>query len=204
MLTTHINVECSVNRAGTIDVMVVSPALSTELFIMIDYVWKRFWRLLVLEEVERVYTKSRPNWFRRLLCECECWEKTVVYSFFLWKLTKSCWCLQKERVTKTWVLKDKENWTHPMYNARNHFKNRCGNKNDKRYKDYWWRWITVCKEWSSFENFYEDMKEWREKWLTIDRIDNDWNYCKSNCRRATWKVQANNKRNTTKHCVSAN
>lgn len=77
-------------------------------------------------------------------------------------------------------------------------KQRCYNPNNKRYKYYGGRGITVCKEWDKFEAF--------EKWalshgyqdgLTLDRIDVNGNYCPENCRWVTWKVQQNNKRNNT-------
>lgn len=78
-------------------------------------------------------------------------------------------------------------------------KQRCNNKNNRGYKWYWWRWIKV--EWVTFEDFKNDMfeiyeihvKEFWTKQTTIDRYpDKDWNYCKNNCRRATYKEQANN------------
>ncbi len=69
---------------------------------------------------------------------------------------------------------------------------RCNNPNSRGYKDYWWRGIKC--EWKTFEEFYTDMKEWFDPVLSIDRINNDWNYCKKNCRWADRKTQINNRR----------
>lgn len=73
-------------------------------------------------------------------------------------------------------------------------KGRCNNVNNAAYKDYWGRWIQVCERWMDFENFYNDMSPGFKEWLTLDRIDNDWNYEPSNCRWATMWVQSNNRR----------
>ena len=73
-------------------------------------------------------------------------------------------------------------------------KNRCKNKNQQYYYCYWWRWISYCKEREEFQNFLEDMMPNWQEWLSLDRIDVNWHYCKENCRRATNEQQTNNAR----------
>lgn len=79
-------------------------------------------------------------------------------------------------------------------------KERCENKNNKRYNQYWWRWIKC--EWKSFEEFYKDMWNTFEEWLTIDRIDVNWDYCKENCRWTDNVTQQNNR--TNNHNITLN
>ena len=85
-----------------------------------------------------------------------------------------------------------------VYRTWNEVKSRCDNKNNDRYKHYGGRWITYDKKWEKFEWFYEDMWD-RPEWKTIDRIENNWNYCKENCKEnckwATIQEQNRNKRN---------
>lgn len=85
---------------------------------------------------------------------------------------------------------------HEIYKTYRNIMTRCFNKNNKKYPRYGGRGITVCERWLGifgFANFIEDMGNKQKKGLTIDRINNDGNYCKENCRWATQKQQQNNK-----------
>lgn len=126
--------------------------------------------------------------FPKLTIKCECWTIKDIYANHFFK-TKSCWCIHKWPKIKHWLAKTR--W----YNIYQWIKQRCYNKNHESYYRYWWRWITMCDEWLKWvQYFHKDMKEWYSDNLTLDRIDNDWSYCKDNCRWATAKQQASNTR----------
>jgi len=71
---------------------------------------------------------------------------------------------------------------------------RCINENHRFYANYGGRGITVCSKWKTFAGFLEDMGE-RPFCMELDRIDNNGNYCKENCRWVSPKEQSRNKRN---------
>ena len=88
-------------------------------------------------------------------------------------------------------MKQKKSYTK-NYRRWASIQNSCNNQKNPSYKNYGGRGIKC--EWQSFEEFYRDMGDPPTPEHSLDRIDNNGNYCKRNCRWATSMQQMNNTR----------
>lgn len=154
--------------------------------IPLDLTGKIFGRLTVLERVGSKHNKSLWK------CQCKCGNTTEVISICLTRGsqknnrvggTKSCGrCKDRERFPKE-------------YSAWSDMLQRCYTMSHRSYSYYGGRGIVVCKEWRlDFLNFLADMGTAPTQEYSLDRIDNNGDYTKCNCRWSTWSEQMKNRR----------
>lgn len=155
----------------------------------------RFGRLSVLGAVRGARKKG---W--RQVCLCDCGNKILTYGYRLKSgHTRSCGCLKDETAGKHSLIHGATvgRKRTPEHRSWSKAIGRCHCVTDNAYGKYGGRGIKVCERWlKSFKAFLDDMGKRPGPDYSLDRIDVNGDYCPENCRWATKKQQALNKRIT--------
>ena len=152
-----------------------------------DLTGKTYFRWKVIKRVKNREVKSTS--LIQYLCKCECGTKKILLGMVLrnWH-SLSCGCWKKERGGNKTHGKSKTS----IYCRWSRMMDRCLNPNNSGYHNYGGRGIKVSKSWMTFANFYRDMGDAPNN-LTLERINNDKGYSKSNCK---WDTRRNQNLNT--------
>lgn len=151
----------------------------------IDLKGRRFGRWLVVERTAQI---KKVRW----ICECDCGTVKEVASADLKSgRTNSCGCILRDRKGTTF------NGIHQReYRSWSAMKQRCYYAKHNEYHRYGGRGISMCDSWrESFSNFYADMGNCPDG-FSIDRIDNNGDYCPSNCK---WSGAVEQSSNTSRN-----
>lgn len=160
-----------------------------------DCVGTKIGDIEILDVISEKYRK-------KFTCKCSCGKifNTDISNIIRDNPIKYCRsCISRQTIKKAvqCTIKHGEAQKTKLYGVWASMKRRCYNKSTKYYNRYGGRGIKVCDDWQEYIPF----KEWAmangyQEGLTIDRIDNDGDYCPNNCKWATVQEQQLHRCNT--------
>lgn len=146
------------------------------------------------DEEDYIGPDGVPYRMARFICKC---GNEFISRINQVKLKDRIGCkkCRKESILKSHITHGKSDTSE--HNVWNMMIQRCTNEKYTKYEDYGGRGIKVCNRWlKSFINFYNDMGPRPSSKHKLERINNDGDYKKSNCKWVTQKEQVRNRRNT--------
>ena len=161
-----------------------------------NLIGQTFGRLTVIAEGKtRESDNKRKQYYWLCQCSCGSQPKEINQNSLLSGEIISCGCYHSEH-NHEYGFKHGMSHTR-IYTIWSGMIQRCCNPNAKNYPRYGGRGITVCEEWKEFKKFYEWSKiSGYSDNLTIERLDNNGNYCPENC---TWITKQKQMRNTRRN-----
>jgi hypothetical protein len=129
------------------------------------------------------------NVHAQIICQCDCGKRFTIARYYVMRKSSpriDCGCGSANSIQRRFA---------PEYGIWRMMQTRCYDDAHVSYPGYGGRGIRVCVRWlSSFEHFLEDVGPRPTPFHSIDRKDPSGNYEPDNCRWATAKEQAANKR----------
>lgn len=183
-----------------------SGKLSTDGFAGEDLRGQRFGRLTVIafDHYEDRMWRNRTCRTKIWRCTCRCDGRDVLVRHNNLKSgnSTSCGCYNTEvhrRIHFKHGYTGNDGRHHPLYRCWCDMWTRCTNEKYRLYADYGGRGIKVTEPaWETFAGFLADMgKSWKNG-LTIERIDVNGPYCKSNTTWIPRFAQGSNKRSNVR------
>ena len=159
----------------------------------------QYGRLTVVKKAEPLRS-AKGHLYQRWECRCECGGTILAPDGDLRKgcyVSCGCWRLKAIGIRQLKHGESIKTKTTKEYRAWRGMLKRCYYPKYENYHNYGGRGVSVCVEWrNSFDTFLADMGRAPSPRHSIDRIDNEIGYCKTNCQWSLPDKQALNRRTT--------